>query len=282
LMDFNGVIINDEPIQHAAYREMFKADGIDVTDEMYYSRLGMHDKAFVASILEEAGKPADLDYVLGALRFLLEPAPTAADVHFAYAGWRSLPRRNGPPGAMNREAFVVEEALPAGSLHTIVGGKLTTHRALAERTIARIFGFRDPSPTRWLSLPGGDGPAEVTEPLWWRHGSRTALVRGAIEAEPDLGKPLCPHRPFLVAELVHAMRHDGASTFADVMIRRLVHSLGPCLQDGCLRQAHVHFLRERKWDVDLDAAETIARLRAEVRALTGDLDAFRRAGAATP
>jgi beta-phosphoglucomutase len=59
LLDFNGVVINDEPIQHAVYRDLFKADGIDVTDEMYYARLGMDDKTFVASILEEAGKSAD-------------------------------------------------------------------------------------------------------------------------------------------------------------------------------------------------------------------------------
>ena len=64
LMDFNGVIINDEPIQHAAYKEIFSADGIDVTDEVYYSRLGMDDKTFVASILEETGKPAAMDRVL--------------------------------------------------------------------------------------------------------------------------------------------------------------------------------------------------------------------------
>jgi beta-phosphoglucomutase len=64
LTDFNGVIINDEPIQHEAYREIFHADGIDVTDEAYYSRLGMDDKTFVASILEEAGKPADMNRVL--------------------------------------------------------------------------------------------------------------------------------------------------------------------------------------------------------------------------
>jgi beta-phosphoglucomutase len=63
LLDFNGVIINDEPIQHAVYRELFKTDGIDVTDEMYYSRLGMDDKTFVASILEEAGKPSDAERV---------------------------------------------------------------------------------------------------------------------------------------------------------------------------------------------------------------------------
>ena len=64
LLDFNGVIINDEPIQHAAYREIFAEDGIDVTDEMYYSRLGMDDKTFVASVLQEAGRPSDLDRVL--------------------------------------------------------------------------------------------------------------------------------------------------------------------------------------------------------------------------
>ena len=64
LMDFNGVIINDEPIQHAAYKDIFAGDGIDVTDEMYYSRLGMDDKTFVASILQEAGRESDMDRVL--------------------------------------------------------------------------------------------------------------------------------------------------------------------------------------------------------------------------
>ncbi len=59
LMDFNGVVINDEPIQHQAYRAAFAAEGIDVTDEEYYSRLGMDDRTFVSSIFEAAGKPAD-------------------------------------------------------------------------------------------------------------------------------------------------------------------------------------------------------------------------------
>jgi len=63
LMDFNGVIINDEPIQHAAYREIFAADGIDVTDDEYYSRLGMDDRTFVASILEANGREATVDLV---------------------------------------------------------------------------------------------------------------------------------------------------------------------------------------------------------------------------
>lgn len=68
LMDFNGVIINDEPIQHKVYREVLKADGIEISDEDYYSRLGMDDKTFVASILEAAGKKADIDKVLETTR----------------------------------------------------------------------------------------------------------------------------------------------------------------------------------------------------------------------
>lgn len=63
-MDFNGVVIDDEPIQHAVYRDLLQADGIQVTDETYYSRLGMDDKTFVASVLDEAGKPSGIDKVL--------------------------------------------------------------------------------------------------------------------------------------------------------------------------------------------------------------------------
>jgi HAD superfamily hydrolase (TIGR01509 family) len=63
LMDFNGVIIDDEPIQHAAYREMLHEDGIEISDEDYYSRLGMDDRTFVTSVLTAAGKDAGVDKV---------------------------------------------------------------------------------------------------------------------------------------------------------------------------------------------------------------------------
>lgn len=55
LMDFNGVVINDEPIQMKAYAEVFKADGIDLTEEMYYDCLGMNDDYFVRAIAAKAG-----------------------------------------------------------------------------------------------------------------------------------------------------------------------------------------------------------------------------------
>lgn len=218
---------------------------------------------------ETGPPPEDVDYLLRALGYLLEPAPTRAELRFGYAGWRALPRRAGPPGAIGREAFVVAERLAAGTLHTIVGGKLTTHRSFAERIVARIFGLDGPSPTRRLALPGGDGPREVSEPLWWRHGSRIGLVRAIVRAEPTLGAQLCPHRPFLAAELVHALRHDGAVTFADAMLRRLVHTAGPCAEPDCLRRAHALFLRARSWPIDDDAEIAIRALQHELQVLRG-------------
>ncbi|MBL8754636.1 MAG: glycerol-3-phosphate dehydrogenase/oxidase, partial [Planctomycetes bacterium] len=223
---------------------------------------------------QETGPPADdVDYLLAALRHLLEPAPTRADVQFAYAGWRALPAGKGPPGKANREAFVVDErlAIAGATLHTIVGGKLTTHRALAERIVGALFGHSSPSPSRTQPLPGGDGPREVTEPLWWRHGGRIDRVRAALRERPELATPLCPHRPFLAVEVQHAVEHEAACTFADVMLRRLCDLRGPCLEPECLRAAHAHFLRARRWPVDDDPATAIAALVTEVDASCGGI-----------
>ena len=37
LMDFNGVIINDEPVQMQAYQEVLKEESIDLTEADYYA-----------------------------------------------------------------------------------------------------------------------------------------------------------------------------------------------------------------------------------------------------
>ena len=59
LMDFNGVIINDEPVQMRAYQEVLKENGIDLTEDDYYASLGMDDRTFVAAAFERAGKKAE-------------------------------------------------------------------------------------------------------------------------------------------------------------------------------------------------------------------------------
>ena len=57
LMDFNGVIIDDEPVQMRAYQEVLKEHGIDLTEDDYLASLGMDDHTFVRNAFKRTGKP---------------------------------------------------------------------------------------------------------------------------------------------------------------------------------------------------------------------------------
>ena len=64
LLDFNGIIIDDEPIQMKAYQEIFKNEGIDLTEENYYASMGMDDRTFVENIYKLADKKPETNKVL--------------------------------------------------------------------------------------------------------------------------------------------------------------------------------------------------------------------------
>jgi beta-phosphoglucomutase len=54
--DFNGVIIDDEPLQMTAYQELLSEQGIELTESDYYGALGMDDQTFVRAAFERAKK----------------------------------------------------------------------------------------------------------------------------------------------------------------------------------------------------------------------------------
>src|SRR5262245_35575013 len=59
LMDFNGVIIYDEPIQMQAYKGVLGAEGVEVTEESYLNSLGMDEAAFVRNAYKVCNKKCD-------------------------------------------------------------------------------------------------------------------------------------------------------------------------------------------------------------------------------
>lgn len=54
--DFNGVIIDDEPLQMAAYKDVLVEHGIELTESDYYGALGMDDKTFVRAAFDRVRK----------------------------------------------------------------------------------------------------------------------------------------------------------------------------------------------------------------------------------
>jgi beta-phosphoglucomutase len=59
LMDFNGVIIDDEPVHMRAYQEVLAAEGVELTEEDYLASLGMDDVSFVRAAYSRKGKSVE-------------------------------------------------------------------------------------------------------------------------------------------------------------------------------------------------------------------------------
>ncbi|HZI18565.1 MAG TPA: HAD family phosphatase [Pyrinomonadaceae bacterium] len=54
--DFNGVIIDDEPLHLKAYTEALREAGVELTEEAYLDSLGMDDATFVRAAFERVGR----------------------------------------------------------------------------------------------------------------------------------------------------------------------------------------------------------------------------------
>jgi beta-phosphoglucomutase len=64
LFDFNGVLVDDEHVHLAAFRDALRPMGIDVSDEEYATRyLGFDDVGAFRSILEDAGRRPSADEI---------------------------------------------------------------------------------------------------------------------------------------------------------------------------------------------------------------------------
>ena len=117
-----------------------------------------------------------------------------------------------------------------GPVLTVVGGKLTTYRAMAEETVDAVVARlgaaparRRPRGCRWSAPRRAAALERVPAPRGWSPG--TARRRRSCEA---LGTAAGEAgRPETVGELRFAVRHEGARTVADLLDRRTRIGLVP-------------------------------------------------------
>jgi HAD superfamily hydrolase (TIGR01509 family) len=64
LFDFNGVIIDDEPLQLKAYQELLRPEGVALSEADYYDCLGMDDATFVRAAFARAGREVSGEQLL--------------------------------------------------------------------------------------------------------------------------------------------------------------------------------------------------------------------------
>lgn len=185
----------------------------------------------------------DEDFLLGIVNRHLRTPVDRSEVVGRFAGLRPLVDAGGGASAdISREHLLLDE--PDAPL-TIVGGKLTTYRQMAQDAVnaaTRRLGRRAPCRTAQLPLLGA---ADVTElgrvaaprRLVDRYGTVAAEVQALADADAWLAQPVVAGSDTVRAELAHGLLVEGALTAQDLVERRTRLSMRQDLVDESLTVA---------------------------------------------
>ena len=186
----------------------------------------------------------ELDYLLNEVNALVPQAKlTRDDVLYTYSGVRPLPYEPGKPESSVTRTHILYDHAKTGlpGLVTVVGGKLTTYRQLAEDAVVdiakRLGKGRIKSKTRKSLLPGAHFSSlediagqllaagvlpSVAERITRLYGSRALNLWQITRSDPSAGLVLDSEFGVTKAEILFVVREEFPKTLADVMARRMV------------------------------------------------------------
>jgi glycerol-3-phosphate dehydrogenase len=190
--------------------------------------LGLTDDPIDGIPDEPVADAADREFLLRVLGAHLTRPLTDDDVIGSYAGLRPLlSGTEGRTADLSRRHAVRQGSNGAWS---VVGGKLTTYRRMAEDAVDAIGIAHRPCRTRDLPLLGAaKTPVAQGVParLIRRYGSEAPQVAALAGDDASLLTPVAPGVPVLGCELVWGVAQEGARTVDDLLARRTRLTLVP-------------------------------------------------------
>lgn len=166
----------------------------------------------------------EIEFVLETAGQYLSRPPKREDVLSVYVGIRPLVKAgggdHGKTSSLSRDHTV---HIDASGLLTIVGGKWTTYRHMAEDTVnhAITLGKLDEKDcvTRDLHVHGYDADYDKLGSMSV-YGADAAKINALAQSSPELAVQLNPDLPYIAAEVVWAAREEMARSVEDVLARR--------------------------------------------------------------
>jgi glycerol-3-phosphate dehydrogenase len=210
--------------------------------------IGTTDIRFGGNPANAHAEKREISYLLNETNhFFPDAGLEREDILYSYTGVRPLPRRKTKSeGDITRRHIVKHHRRVAKGLYSIIGGKLTTYRNLAEevtdRVARRLTGSKGRCVTATGALPGAMKDLETVDQELRRsdaigpesrqhlvavYGSRALLVKALADQVPALGAAICPHSHAIGAEIVFAVESEMATSLADVLLRRTMVGLSP-------------------------------------------------------
>jgi glycerol-3-phosphate dehydrogenase len=218
--------------------------------EGYLALIGTTDIAVEGEPEEVAIEPAEIEYLLGVVNRYFARSLTPSDVVHSFSGVRPLYDDEATnPSAITRDyVFEIEPECPTSGrspLLSVLGGKITTYRKLAEHALDRLAPFLEgfgPAWTAHAPLPGGDMahadfdsflvevtmehpwlPADLAEHYARLYGTRARDLLGDATGIDALGEHL--GGLLYAREVQYLCRVEWARTAEDILERRTKHGL---------------------------------------------------------
>jgi len=187
-----------------------------------HTLVGTTDTAISDVPLEPRPHEDEIEFILETAGRYLQRPITRADVLCVFVGIRPLVRSGSGANTASLSRDHTIHIDPSGLL-TVVGGKWTTYRHMAEDTVDNAAMLAQlpekPCVTRSLNVHGFHRQAQNFGALSV-YGSDALLLQDLIRAEPALASPLHPALSYCGAEVVWAARAEMARTVEDVLARR--------------------------------------------------------------
>lgn len=184
--------------------------------------------------------PEEAEYLTEHVSHYLTTPLSMEQVTGGFAGLRPLLQADAQASSKSLVRDHEVEIDSKSGLVSIMGGKWTTYRLMAQETInacCRTLNVATISPTETLLLAGSEGydemfierfrvankllPADIVAHLLDTYGTNASAIVQLFRKEPTFSERLAAGHPFTKAEVAYAVRQEMALTIPDVLMRRI-------------------------------------------------------------
>ncbi len=172
--------------------------------------------------LEPVAQEKEIDFILNTAASYLKRPPERKDVLSIYAGLRPLAADPSNPGATKEVSRRHKITLSASGLLSVVGGKWTTYRRMAEETLDRAVkaGLLEKRKCITYNLKLSEKNSLNDAGRLSIYGEEYKEIEKNIIEDPDSGLPLHKDLPYTRAEIAWICGNEMPLHLDDVLARR--------------------------------------------------------------
>lgn len=187
--------------------------------------LGTTDTMKEKPELEPQALESEIDFILETAGQYLVKQPRREDVLSVFSGLRPLAKPEGDGKSTKEISRHHKVMISQSGLITIIGGKWTTYRKMAEDTVdnAILIGALNERKCITHNLPiyGYDQNLDLTSDPLAVYGTEKYQLLELEEEQPELSELLSENIPLRKSQVVWAVRYEMARTVEDMLARRV-------------------------------------------------------------